>query len=438
MTDIPRRAVARTAKLATLPLGLAGRTAVGIGKRVGGTPTEEVMAQVQARTAEQMFKVLGELKGGAMKFGQALSVFEAAFPEDLAEPYRVTLAKLQEAAPPLPAAAVHEVLSDQFGAHWRRRFESFDDTPAAAASIGQVHRAVWTDGRPVAVKIQYPGADRALISDLNQISRVVRVLGPLYPGMDLKALVDEVKSRMVEELDYSREASVQHRFATAYKDDPDFVVPDVLEHAEHVLVSEWVEGKPLAAVIREGTQDERNRAGLMQVRFLYSAPARAGLLHSDPHPGNFRLLPDGRFGVLDFGLVSELPDGLPASMGRLIRLALDGDADAVLAGLRQEGFVKPGVDIDAQVLWEYLVPLLEPVRHETFHFTRPWLRAEAARLSDLRQAWTGIKLNLPPSYLLIHRATLGTMGVLCQLGCEAAFRGECERWIPEFAPTADA
>ena len=437
MTDIPRRTVARTARLAALPLGLAGRTALGFGKRVGGAPSEQVMAEVQARTAEQMFKVLGELKGGAMKFGQALSVFEAAFPEEMAEPYRATLAKLQEAAPPLPAATVHTVLAEQLGPHWRRRFRSFDDVPAAAASIGQVHRASWEDGRAVAVKIQYPGAADALVADLNQIARMVRVIGPLYPGMDFKPLVDEVRERMVEELDYRREADAQRRIAAAFRDDPDFLVPDVLEQTDQVLVTEWIDGTPLARIIAEGNQEQRDRAGLLLVRFLYSGPSRAGLLHSDPHPGNFRLLDDGRLGVLDFGAVNELPDGLPRPIGRLAALALEGDADAVLAGLREEGFVRPGVEIDAQTLLDYLVPLLEPIRSEVFHFTRPWLRAEAARLSDLRQAMTGIKLNLPPAYLLIHRATLGTMAVLCQLDCEAPFRGECERWVPGFAPAAD-
>src|SRR4051794_40852098 len=126
MTDLPRRAVTRSAKLATLPMGVAGRAAWGLGKRLGGRPAEAVAAEMQARTAEQLFKVLGELKGGAMKFGQALSIFESALPEELAAPYRATLTKLQDAAPPMPAATVHKVLAAEFGPRWRRRFASFD------------------------------------------------------------------------------------------------------------------------------------------------------------------------------------------------------------------------------------------------------------------------------------------------------------------------
>src|ERR1039458_9035012 len=171
MNDLPRLAVTRTAKLATLPVGLAGRTALGTGKRLGGRPAELVAQEIQQRTAEQIFRVLGELKGGAMKLGQALSIFEAALPPEIAGPYRATLTRLQESAPPLPARAVHQVLAQDLGASWREAFVEFDDTPRAAASIGQVHRAVWQDGRQVAVKIQYPGAGRALLSDFNPIGR---------------------------------------------------------------------------------------------------------------------------------------------------------------------------------------------------------------------------------------------------------------------------
>src|SRR6202142_1350687 len=172
--DLPRGSVQRGIKLAGLPLGFAGRTALGIGKRIGGRSAEIVAQEIQQRTADQVFRVLGELKGGALKLGQALSIFEAALPPELAGPYRATLTKLQDSAPPLPASTVHKVLAADLGENWRDLFAEFDDHQAAAASIGQVHKAVWHDGRQVAVKIQYPGAGKALASDFTQISRVGR------------------------------------------------------------------------------------------------------------------------------------------------------------------------------------------------------------------------------------------------------------------------
>jgi predicted unusual protein kinase regulating ubiquinone biosynthesis (AarF/ABC1/UbiB family) len=434
MTELPRRALTRTVKLAGLPLGFAGRTTLGLGKRLGGRPAEIVAAEVQARTAEQLFRVLGELKGGAMKFGQAMSVFEAALPEELAGPYRETLTRLQESAPPLPARTVHAVLARELGKDWRDRFQSFTDKPAAAASIGQVHKAVWADGRAVAVKVQYPGAGQALLSDLNQIGRMSRLVGMLVPGLDVKPLIAELKARVAEELDYQLEAESQATFAAAYADDPDVLIPAVVDQSGEVLVTEWVDGKPLARIIASGTQKERNRAGLLLARFLFSGPQRAGLLHADPHPGNFRLLADGRLVVLDFGAVNRLPDGLPDPIGRLLRLAIDDDAAGVLAGLREEGFVKRSIDLDARRLLDFLGPILDPVRADTFQFDRPWLRAQATRIADPRSPAysTGLQLNLPPEYLLIHRVTMGTIGVLCQLRAEASWRAEIEHWLPGF------
>ena len=328
-------------------MGLAGRTAWGLGKRLGGRPAELVASEIQHRTADQIFRVLGELKGGAMKFGQALSIFEAALPPEIAGPYRATLTKLQESAPPLPASTVHRVLAEDLGPDWREAFAEFNDKPAAAASIGQVHRARWRDGREVAVKIQYPGAGRALLSDFNQLSRVARLFAVLMPGLEVRPLLDELRARVAEELDYHLEAESQHAFAVAYAGDPDIFVPDVVAGTSHVLITEWMDGTPLSKIISDGSQEERDRAGLLFARFLFSGPARAGLLHADPHPGNFRLLADGRLGVLDFGAVDRLPDGLPPFIGRLLRIVHDGaDLGPAEQELREQGFLRDGIEFE--------------------------------------------------------------------------------------------
>jgi predicted unusual protein kinase regulating ubiquinone biosynthesis (AarF/ABC1/UbiB family) len=434
VSEPPRNAMSRTFKLASLPLGLAGRATVGIGRRIGGASAEVVSAELSARSAEQLFRVLGELKGGAMKFGQALSVFEAALPDNVIGPYREQLTKLQEAAPPMSPEITRQCLVDQLGVDWRAKFVEFDEVPAAAASIGQVHRAVWSDGREVAVKLQYPWANDAIRADLRQVRRLGRAFGSIAPGMDVRPLLDELRDRLMEELDYAYEAQAQEGFAAAFADDPDIIIPGVVASGPQVLVSEWLEGTPLSKVIATGTQAERDHAGLLYSRFHFSAPARAHLLHADPHPGNYRIMPGGRLGVLDFGAVARLPDGLPHSVGPVLRAALENDRPKMLRLLRDEGFVKQSVDLDPDDLYEYLAPFVEPAAVESFHFSRAWMRAQFERVNNPRgDGATGFKINLPPSYLLIHRVWLGALAVLSQLEAQAPFRGELLAWVPGFA-----
>src|SRR2546430_2071293 len=275
----------------------------------------------------------------------------------------------------------------------------------AALPLGFAGRAAWGVGRRgcggvrVGVRVQSRDAGPALLGDLTRLSRLAGLFRVLQPGLDVKPLLVELRARITEELDYELEAASQREFADAYAEDPEIYVPPVIAAAQRVLVTTWTDGDPLSRVIAGGTADERDLAGLRLSTLHFSAPTRAGLLHADPHPGNFRMLPDGRLVVLDFGAVARLPGGHPEPIGRLTRLAWCGDADAVLDGLRDEGFVKPDVEVDAQAVLTYLRPMLEPVARPEFQFTRAWLRAEAARVANPRSPafQLGKNLNLPPS-----------------------------------------
>ncbi|WP_024795483.1 ABC1 kinase family protein [Tomitella biformata] len=440
MSDIPRRGATRTVKLASLPLGIAGRAAAGFGKRLTGQSSAEINADLATKAAEQLFAVLGELKGGAMKLGQAMSVFEAAMPEEIAGPYREALTKLQKDAPPMAASAVHRVLDQQLGTSWRDRFESFDDVPAAAASIGQVHRAVWSDGRRVAVKIQYPGADEALRSDLRQLRRLAPIFKPFAPGTDVKALVDELAARSEEELDYRIEANYQRAFATEFADDPMISVPAVVASSPKVVVTEWMEGTPLAEIIADGTPEQRNAAGVRLCEFHFSSPARVGLMHTDPHPGNFMILPDGRLGAIDFGAVVALPDGIPQVLTEMVRLAVQNRPEDLVALMTISGYVARGDKLDPQDALDFLRPFVEPLRVETFHFSREWMQQIAGKYSNMRgkEFQTSRAFTLPPEYLMIHRVLSGSVAILCQLDANAPFQSVIAKWTPDMLvdPTA--
>jgi predicted unusual protein kinase regulating ubiquinone biosynthesis (AarF/ABC1/UbiB family) len=434
VADIPRRSSSRTAKLASIPLGMAGRAAVGFGRRLAGGDRDEIDAEMAAKAAEQLFTVLGELKGGAMKLGQALSVMEAAVPEEFAEPYREALTKLQAEAPPLPAKAVHHVLDQQLGTKWRERFASFDDVPTASASIGQVHRAVWSDGREVAVKVQYPGADEALRADLKTLSRFASLFSTMMPGTDVRAILDELSARTEEELDYRSEADNQRAFSKAFENDPQFMVPRVVASAPKVTVTEWLSATPLSSIITGGSREQRNRAGALLAEFHFSSPMRVGMLHSDPHPGNFMLLDDGRLGVIDFGATAAMPDGFPPVLGRMVRLALDERFDELTELLYDNKFVLPGRTVTDREIAGYLRPFTDPIRTESFHFTRSWLQQVAGVATDFSspQFRTARTLNLPPEYLSVFRVLLGSVGICAQLDAYAPYMRILTEWLPGF------
>ena len=385
-----------------------------------------------------MFAVLGELKGGAMKVGQALSVFEAGMPDRYAEPFREALTKLQAEAPPLPEEEVEKVLDTQLGLRWRERSAEFDGEAAAAASIGQVHRAVWSDGREVAVKVQYPGADEALRSDLRQLRRLAPLLRPLNPGTDVKGVIDELYDSAVSELDYRHEADTQRVFAAAFTDDPKIRVPSVLASSPKVLVTEWADGRALSKVAADADQEERDRAAELLAEFQFSSPTRVGMMHGDPHPGNFLLDDDGRMVVLDFGAAIALPDGFPPILTSMMRLALQNRGDELVTLMTRAGYVgRSGLE-PADAL-AFLGPFIEPMREPSFHFDRAWMQGILAVYGDFsgREFRTSRAFTLPREYALIHRVLSGSVGMLCQLEATAPYRQIVQNWMPEIFADED-
>ncbi len=435
VADIKRGRAARNAKLASIPVGFAGRAALGFGKRLTGKSKDEVQAELMEKAANQLFTVLGELKGGAMKVGQALSVMEAAIPEEYGEPYREALTKLQKDAPPLPADRVHRVLDAQLGTKWRSRFSSFDDKPVASASIGQVHKAVWSDGREVAVKIQYPGADEALRADLKTMQRLVGMLKQLSPGADVQGIVDEMIERTEMELDYRLEADNQRAFAKAYQDHPHFLVPHVVASSPKVVIQEWIDGVPMAEIIRHGTKEQRDLIGTRLTELTFDAPQRLGMMHGDAHPGNFMLLPDDRMVVIDFGAVAPLPGGLPIELGMTIRLARDKNYDLLLPTMEKAGLIQPGQQVSVREVDEMLRQYVEPIEVEAFHYTRKWLQRMTAVQIDrsVAQIRAARQMDLPAK-LAIPLRVIGSVGaILCQLDAHVPIKRLSEELIPGFA-----
>ena len=390
------------------------------------------------KAANQLFTVLGELKGGAMKVGQALSVMEAAVPEQFGEPYREALTKLQKDAPPLPAAKVHRVLDAQLGTKWRERFESFDDAPVASASIGQVHKAIWSDGREVAVKIQYPGADEALRADLKTMKRMVSVFKQLSPGADVQGVVDELIERTEMELDYRLEADNQRAFAKAYKDHPHFVVPAIVASAPKVVIAEWIDGIPMSQIIREGSQDQRDLMGTRLFELTHDAPRRLEMMHGDAHPGNFMLMSDQKMGVIDFGAVAPLPGGLPIELGLTLRYAVNKDYEHLLPTMERAGFIQKGEQVSAREIDDMLRQYAEPVEVEVFHYTRKWLQRMTAVNMDrsVAQIRTARQMDIPPKLAIPMRVIASIVAISCQLDAHVPVRAIAAELVPGFADEA--
>jgi predicted unusual protein kinase regulating ubiquinone biosynthesis (AarF/ABC1/UbiB family) len=294
---------------------------------------------------------------------------------------------------------------------------------------------VWRDGRVVAVKIQYPGADEALRADLKTMRRLTSMLKQLAPGADVQSVVDELIERTEMELDYRLEANNQRAFAKAYEGHPHFAIPNIVGSAPKVVVSEWVEGKPLADIIRDGTREERDLAGTRLFELTFDAPARVGLMHGDAHPGNFMLRDDGRLVVIDFGAVAPLPDGLPVELGMMIRLAQERNYDELLPTMEQVGFIQKGEQLSIADIDEMLAQYVEPVEVPVFHYTRKWLQRHAA--ANMERTPQNLKMarqmDLPAGLAIPLRVIASNVAISCQLDCHVPVQEMAKALIPGYA-----
>lgn len=382
-------------------------------RRLDATRRREVAAQVAA--------TMGDMKGAFMKLGQMLSFVSDEVPDEM----RAALAALQTSAPPMEFALLRAVAEEELRRPLERAFASFDERPVASASIGQVHRATLPTGEVVAVKIQYPGVADAIRADLANAGMLYRMVGFLYPGVDTRAVVDELRGRILEELDYRREAENQRRFLALYEGHPFIRVPRL--HAGHstgrVLTSEFVAGRPFAEVcaLDEAT---RSRYGEIIFRFVFGSILRQGMFNGDPHPGNYLFDDEGRVVFLDFGCVKYFPAPMLHDWRALVQAHLRGDRGAFGRQLIALRFLPSTDGLDPDVLFDYFGYFYEPIQHDReFTFTREYNARSFKQVFKPEGRFAALpkKLNMPRDFVFVNRIQWGVHSVLAHLGARANF-----------------
>jgi predicted unusual protein kinase regulating ubiquinone biosynthesis (AarF/ABC1/UbiB family) len=437
--------LARLASLAprSLPFALEGAK-----KLLGTKRTEEEEAEARRRmgeevkkTAEAMLKTLGEMKGLPLKLGQMASYIDGLAPPGYEERFQETLKKLLDKAPPLSAEAAAGMVVSELGSPPEEAFSSWEREPFAAASIGQVHRAVTKGGDPVAVKVQYPGIDKAIENDLKSISLLEAMMSPVTRKLNAKQTVDEIRSVFMSELDYAREAEMADIFRHINADDADVYVPRVFHSlsTKRVLTTELVEGIGYSEFCETGSQEARNRAGATIWRFTLRSMLRYGMLYADPHPGNYRFLPDGRVAFLDFGCVKVLPADLVAGIKRYMVAAMDGDwleFDRACVEVLGYNPKDESWDLYRSYTMELMMPLctddLWQCSHErareTVAFLARGIKGLVHKDGELSVHIPYVP-KMPQDFTFVNRLQWGLASVLAGLKTQARFRQMSEPWI---------
>jgi predicted unusual protein kinase regulating ubiquinone biosynthesis (AarF/ABC1/UbiB family) len=425
--------VSRNLRLARLGARTTGGYAAHRARRVfASAERREVLdREHEIRSAEQVAAELGNMKGALMKLGQMVSYLDEGLPENV----RAALAQLQHDAPPMSGELAAEVIATELGDPPEKLFAEWDPVPIAAASIGQVHRAITHDGLAVAVKVQYPGVGDAIEADLGSVGLVFGGLGQLFPGLDSGPLVQELRERLREELDYRREARHQQAFADYYEGHPFIHIPAVVPElsATRVLTTELAEGVRFAEA-ETWSQEERDLAGETIFRFVFGSLYRLRLFNGDPHPGNYLFQPGGRVTFLDFGLVTPFDDGQIAHIRGLIdSIVLRPDPAAFRAAVEDAGFLKPGAPVsDAEVVdyfghfYEYLqVDGRRTLDHEM-------ASENVRRVFDATGPFRDVMkhANVPREFVIVQRINLGLFAVMAALGATANWRRLAEEMWP--------
>ena len=433
-----RRAVTMTGAAA----GVAARTVGGraVAGRTSSPERREQANRQQMKAAHQLVKVLGGMRGAAMKVGQTLSAVDLGLvPEELRPEMQEILAQLQHSAMPVSFESIRKVAEADLGQPLSKAFGDFDPEPIAAASIGQVHRATLPDGRDVAVKIQYPGIAEAIQSDMKNLRLGLKLLNVIAPGIDTAAIADELRERIAEELDYELEAQNQRAMARAYRGHPYIVVPKAITEVsrERLIVSEYVDGARFAEAREAATQPERNRMGEILVRFYVNGPLRHRLLNGDPHPGNALFLADGRVAFLDFGFFKRLSEREIESLKTTTRATHHRDAQALLDELVALNALEPNPDLAE--------PFLEA--YETIFgwiFVDEPLAVDGTRTGEMMRQYTQLRsskgfesLTLPAEHLVLMRAVMLLIGLLGQLEAENRWLDITKEWLYGDEPATD-
>ncbi|MDQ6727815.1 MAG: AarF/ABC1/UbiB kinase family protein [Actinomycetota bacterium] len=409
----------------------------------GRGASDEKRAQLEEqfaiRTAEDVAQVLGGMKGAIMKAGQMISFIADGLPPEA----QAALATLQADVPPMAPSLAEGVIRSELGAEPHKLFLDWDPVPVAAASIGQVHKAVMPDGRVVAVKVQYPGVDKAITSDLDNAEFLYGLFASFaLKNMDVKPMVDELRARMGDELDYRLEAVCQKEFADRYRGHPFIHVPDVIPErsSRRVITSDWVEGLSWKDFLDTSTPVQRHVAAEVLFRFAEGSIWHHRVFNGDPHPGNYRFHPDtGKVTFLDFGLVKRWAPGELEGLSPILDHILAQDPEGTLKAVVASGFLPPDHGISAERLYEYCTLPYLPFQAEEFTYSSEFVGQTLQRMLDLQGEYSDVirSLNMPPSYVILDRVVWGMSALFGRMGVTHRWGDLLDEYLHEAPPSSE-